>query len=302
MKAYIFPGQGNQFPGMGNDLYENSKIAKEYFERANNMLGFSITDIMFEGTFEALRHTKVTQPAIFLHSYILSKILGSNFNPAMVAGHSTGEITALAVAGVLNFESALWLLSKRGIAMQEACELQPTMMSVVIGLEKEIVETVCKQIKGIVVPANYNAPKQVVISGDIKAVLEAGRILKPGATSIVPLQVDGAFHSPYMSKAINGFKGALNDIGFRNPRIPIYLNATGTASMDILEIKENLIAQLISPVLWENCIRKMISDGATQFIELGPGNFLTGLMRKIDRNIKTISISRYEHCNLSIGF
>ncbi len=291
MHAYIFPGQGTQFPGMGKELFEKSKLAQEYFKKGNDILGFSITDIMFEGSAEDLKQTEVTQPAIFLHSFILTKTLGNDFKPDMVAGHSLGEITALAAIGVLDFESALKLISKRASAMQKVCEAGNTSMAVVVGLYDIIVENVCNQIEGVVVPANYNTLNQVVISGDIKAVKKVCEKLRPGATSIVNLPVSGAFHSPFMKPVIEEFTLAIKGTKFKNPIYPIYQNVTARPSGNIEIIKKNLINQLTHPVMWRHTILHMIEDGATEFIEIGPGNFLSGLVRKINKNIKTNGIS-----------
>ena len=291
MHAYIFPGQGTQFPGMGKELFEKSKLAQEYFKRGNEILGFSITDIMFEGSAEDLKQTEVTQPAIFLHSFILAKTLGNDFKPDMVAGHSLGEISALAAIGILDFESALKLISKRSSAMQKVCEIENTGMAVVVGLYDVIVENVCNQIDGVVVPANYNAPKQVVISGDLKAVKEACKKLRPGATAVVNLPVSGAFHSPFMKPVIEEFRLAIKGTKFKNQICPIYQNVTARHSGNIELIKKNLINQLTHPVRWRHTILNMIEDGATEFTEIGPGNFLNGLMRKINKNIKTYGIS-----------
>lgn len=291
MHAYIFPGQGTQFPGMGKELFEKSKLAQEYFKRGNDILGFSITDIMFEGSAEDLKKTEITQPAIFLHSFILAKTLGNDFKPDMVAGHSLGEISALAAIGVLDFESALKLISKRASAMQKVCEVGNTGMAVVVGLYDVIVENVCNQIDGVVVPANYNTIKQVVISGDIKAVKEVCKKLKPGATAVINLPVSGAFHSPFMKPVIEEFTLAIKGTKFKNPIYPIYQNVTARPGGNIEIIKKNLINQLTHPVMWRHTILHMIEDGATEFTEIGPGNFLSGLVRRINKNIKTNGIS-----------
>ena len=289
MHAYIFPGQGTQFPGMGKELFEQSKLAQEYFKRGNDILGFSISDIMFEGSAEDLKQTEITQPAIFLHSYILAKTLGNGFKPDMIAGHSLGEITALAAGGVLDFESALKLISKRASAMQKVCEVENTGMAIVAGLYDVIVENVCNQVQGVVVPANYNTLKQVVISGDIKAVKEVCEKLRPGATAVINLPVNGAFHSPFMKPVIEEFRLAIEGTKFKNPIYPIYQNVTARPSGNVDLIKKNLINQLTQPVMWRHTILHMIEDGANEFTEIGPGKFLTGLVRKIDKKIKTNS-------------
>lgn len=286
MKAYIFPGQGAQFTGMGLDLYENSTLAKELFEKANTILGFSITDIMFEGTAEQLKETKVTQPAIFLHSVILAKVLGESFQPEMVAGHSLGEISALVANGVLTFEDGLTLVSKRALAMQKACEIAPSTMAAVIGLEDTLVEEVCAEIDGVVVAANYNCPGQLVISGEVKAVEKACEILKEkGAKMAIILPVGGAFHSPMMEPAREELAAAIEATAFSKPTCPVYQNVTASAVINPDEIKKNLMAQLTAPVRWTQSIQSMIADGGTEFIEVGPGKVLQGLMRKINRSI-----------------
>jgi [acyl-carrier-protein] S-malonyltransferase len=286
MKAYIFPGQGAQFTGMGLDLYEKFPLAQELFEKANGILGFHITDIMFEGTAEQLKETKVTQPAIFLHSVILAKVLGESFKPEMVAGHSLGEISALVACGVLSFEDGLQLVSKRALAMQKACEAQESTMAAIIGLDDEIVEQVCTEIDGVVVAANYNCPGQLVISGDVVAIEKACEILKEkGAKMAVVLQVGGAFHSPLMEPAREELAAAIDAIQFNEPTCPVYQNVAAMAITDAATIKGNLIAQLTAPVKWNQSITKMIADGATEFTEVGPGKILQGLMRKIDRSV-----------------
>ncbi len=292
MHAYIFPGQGAQFQGMGFDLFKKSELAQEYFNTANNILGFSITDIMFEGTVEDLKQTKVTQPAIFLHSVVLTKTLGTDFNPEMVAGHSLGEFSALVSNGVLDFESALKLVSQRALAMQKACELEPSTMAAVLGLEDKIVEEVCNQVGGIVVAANYNCPGQLVISGEINAIDHACEILKEsGARRALVLPVGGAFHSPLMEPAREELAAAIENTIFNKPTCPIYQNVTAKAVNNPTEIKENLIAQLTAPVRWSQTIKQMIADGGTEFTEIGPGKVLQGLMRKIDRNVIANGIS-----------
>lgn len=290
MKAYIFPGQGAQFSGMGKDLYEQSSLAKELFDKANDILGFSITDIMFTGTAEDLKQTKVTQPAIFLHSVILSKVLGDSFKPDMVAGHSLGEFSALVANKVLDFEDGLRLVSKRAIAMQHACELEESTMAAVLGLEDELVEAICADTKGIVVAANYNCPGQLVISGELLAVEKACEELKErGARRAMILPVGGAFHSPLMEPAREELAAAIEETTFSNPICPIYQNVTTFGVTDPTEIKKNLIFQLTAPVKWTQSIQNMIKDGATEFIEVGPGKVLQGLVKKIDRNSEVSS-------------
>ncbi len=290
MNAYIFPGQGAQFSGMGLDLYENSSLAQELFEKANTLLGFPITDIMFEGSKDDLKETKVTQPAIFLHSVILAKTLGDQFKPDMVAGHSLGEFSALVAAGALSFEDGLTLVSKRAQAMQQACELQPSTMAAVLGLDDAIVETVCKTIEGIVVPANYNCPGQLVISGDIDAINKACDALKEaGARRALILPVGGAFHSPLMEPAREELAAAIENTTFSIPNCPIYQNVTATAITNENEIKTNLIEQLTAPVRWTQSVQQMIADGASHFTEVGPGKVLQGLVKKIHRDAETDS-------------
>ncbi len=292
MHAYIFPGQGAQFSGMGLDLFEQSPLAQEYFNKANKILDFSITDIMFEGTAEDLKQTKVTQPAIFLHSVILAKTLGNDFKPKMVAGHSLGEFSALVANGALDFEPALKLVSQRALAMQKACEIKPSTMAAIVGLEDKIVEEVCNQVGGIVVPANYNCPGQLVISGEIKAIDHACEILKEsGARMALVLPVGGAFHSPLMEPAREELAAAIEATTFNEPTCPIYQNVTAKSVSTAKEIKENLIAQLTAPVRWTQTIQQMITDGATEFTEVGPGKVLQGLMRKIDRKVNTNGVS-----------
>jgi [acyl-carrier-protein] S-malonyltransferase len=283
MKAFIFPGQGAQFSGMGKDLYEGFPMAQELFEQANAILGFSITDIMFEGTAEELRQTRVTQPAIFLHSVILGRVLGKSFAPDMVAGHSLGEFSALVSNRTLSFEDGLQLVSQRAEAMQKACEAQPGTMAAVLGLEDTIVESVCSQIPGVVVPANYNCPGQLVISGEIEAINQACEKLKEaGARRALVLPVGGAFHSPLMQPAREELADAIEKTTFSKPICPVYQNVTTTAVTDTEEIKKNLIAQLTAPVKWTQSVRQMIADGAMEFIEVGPGKVLQGLVRKVD--------------------
>ena len=286
MKAYIFPGQGAQFTGMGLDLYEKSPLAQEYFEKANKILGFSITDIMFEGTAEQLKETKVTQPAIFLHSVILAKVLGDAFQPEMVAGHSLGELSALVANGVLSFEDGLKLVSQRALAMQKACEIAPSTMAAVLGLDDNVVEETCAEIDGVVVAANYNCPGQLVISGEVEAVEKACEVLtEKGARRALLLPVGGAFHSPMMEPAREELAAAIEATQFSKPTCAVYQNVVAKAVTNPDEIKENLIAQLTAPVKWTQCVQAMIADGGTEFIEVGPGKVLQGLMRKIDRSV-----------------
>ena len=292
MKAYIFPGKGAQFTGMGLDLYENSPMAKELFETANEILGFCITDIMFEGTAEQLKQTNVTQPAIFLHSVILAKVLGDSFQPEMVAGHSLGEISALVAADVLSFEDGLRLVSKRASAMQKACEIMPSTMAAVLGLEDQIVEQICETVDGVVVAANYNCPGQLVISGEVSAIEKACELLtEKGARRALVLPVGGAFHSPMMEPAREELAAAIKETHFNEPTCPVYQNVPATAVTTATEIKENLMKQLTAPVKWTQSIQSMITDGGTQFIEVGPGKVLQGLMRKIDRSVETTGAS-----------
>ena len=284
MKAYVFPGQGAQFSGMGLELYNQSVIAKELFDSANSILGFEITETMFNGSAEDLKQTKVTQPAIFLHSVILAKMLGDNFKPEMVAGHSLGEFSALVSTGIISFEDGLKLVSKRATAMQKACDIQKSTMAAVLGLEDSIVEKVCDSIEGVVVAANYNCPGQLVISGEINAINEACEKLKEnGARRALVLPVGGAFHSPLMNPAKEELEKAINNTIFHKPSCPIYQNVTASAVMDENEIKNNLISQLTSPVRWTHTIQQMIDDGASEFIEVGPGKVLQGLVKKINR-------------------
>jgi [acyl-carrier-protein] S-malonyltransferase len=290
MNAYIFPGQGAQFSGMGLDLYENSPLAQELFEQANDILGFNITDTMFEGSAEDLKETKVTQPAIFLHSVILAKTLGDTFIPGMVAGHSLGEFSALVANGTLNFEDGLKLVSQRAIAMQKACELQPSTMAAVLGLDDAIVEKICATTEGIVVAANYNCPGQLVISGEIEAINKACETLKEeGARRALVLPVGGAFHSPLMEPAREQLAAAIENTTFSKPNCPIYQNVTANAVIDESSIKVNLISQLTAPVRWSQSVQQMIADGATLFTEVGPGKVLQGLVKKINRASETAS-------------
>ena len=290
MKAYVFPGQGAQFSGMGKDLYEASEEAKALFEQANEILGFRITDIMFEGEAEELKQTKVTQPAIFLHSTILAKLLGESFKPEMVAGHSLGEISALTATGVLAFEDGLKLVSKRAIAMQAACEAEPSTMAAILGLENHVVEDICAKVDGIVVAANYNCPGQLVISGTIDAVNDACEQLKEaGARRALVLPVGGAFHSPLMEPARAELAKAIEATTFNTPTCPVYQNVTASAITNPDEIKENLVAQLTAPVRWTQTMQQMIADGVLSFTEVGPGKVLQGLVKKVDRKIPTES-------------
>ena len=284
MNAYIFPGQGAQFLGMGLDLYENSPLAQGLFEQANDILGFNITDIMFEGADEDFKKTKIAQPAIFLHSVILAKTLGESFKPDMVAGHSLGEFSALVANGTLNFEDGLKLVSLRANAMQEACDSNPGTMAAVLGLDDDIVEKICATTEGIVVAANYNCPGQLVISGELEAINKACEALKTeGARRALVLRVGGAFHSPLMEPARTATAAAIESTTFNKPNCPIYQNVTGTAILDESAIKANLIAQLTAPVLWTQSVQQMITDGATLFTEVGPGKVLQGLVKKINR-------------------
>lgn len=290
MNAYIFPGQGAQFTGMGLDLYENSPLAQELFEKANQILGFPITDIMFEGSAEDLKETKVTQPAIFLHSVILAKTLGESFKPDMVAGHSLGEFSALVAAGALTFEDGLRLVSQRALAMQKACEIQPSTMAAVLGLDDDVVEKICATIDGVVVAANYNCPGQLVISGEVEAVNAACEALKAeGARRALVLPVGGAFHSPMMEPAREELAAAIENTMFSKPNCPIYQNVTASAITDENEIKANLISQLTAPVRWTQSVKQMIADGATHFTEVGPGKVLQGLVKKINSEAETSS-------------
>lgn len=282
-KAYIFPGQGAQFVGMGKDLYDQHEIARDMFAKADEILGFSISNEMFNGTDESLRQTKITQPAIFLHSVIAAKCLGDDFRPDMVAGHSLGEFSALVTNGTLSFEDGLRLVSQRAMAMQEACEMKPSTMAAVLGLDDQKVEEICAGISsGIVVPANYNCPGQLVISGDVEAINEACEQLKAaGAKRALVLQVGGAFHSPLMKPAEDKLAKAIENTHFNQPSCPVYQNVSAKAETDPQVIKANLLKQLTAPVKWTQCVQSMVSDGATKFTELGPGKVLQGLVKKI---------------------
>lgn len=285
MKAYVFPGQGAQFSGMGKDLVEKSNLAKELFAKANDVLGFDIQKIMFEGTEEELKQTKVTQPAVFLHSTILAACLGESFRPDMVAGHSLGELSALVANKTLTFEDGLNLVYKRALAMQKACEMTPSTMAAILGLEDGVVESVCASIDGVVVAANYNCPGQLVISGAVPAVEEAcAKLTEAGAKRAMLLQVGGAFHSPLMEPARAELAEAIAATSFSNPTCPIYQNVVAKAVSDPTQIKENLIVQLTAPVKWTQTMNQMIADGATEVIEVGPGKVLQGLFKKVDRS------------------
>lgn len=289
MKAYIFPGQGAQFSGMGKDLYDSNPASKELFEQANDILGFRITDTMFSGEAEDLKQTKVTQPAIFLHSVILAKSLG-DFNPDMVAGHSLGEFSALVANGSLDFADALKLVSQRALAMQKACEIEPSTMAAVLGLEDAMVEDICAEVDGIVVAANYNCPGQLVISGSTAAIqIACEKMTEAGARRALILPVGGAFHSPLMKPAEEELAAAINSTNFKNPICPVYQNVSTTAVSDPETIKKNLISQLTAPVKWTQSLQNMIKDGASEFIEVGPGKVLQGLVKKIDRSIPAVS-------------
>lgn len=289
MKAYIFPGQGSQFPGMAKDLYDNNAKAKELLERANEILGFRITDIMFYGSEEDLKQTKVTQPAIFLHSTVLAATLG-DFTPDMVAGHSLGEFSALVANKTLSFEDALRLVYARAMAMQKACEAQPSTMAAILGLEDDVVERICSEINGVVVPANYNCPGQLVISGSFPAVEAACEKMKEaGAKRALILPVGGAFHSPLMEPAREELAAAIENTVFHNPICPVYQNVTASAVSDPLEIKKNLIAQLTGAVKWTQTATQMLADGATSFTEVGPGKVLQGLVKKVNKDVEAVS-------------
>ena len=289
-KAYVFPGQGAQFSGMGKDLYDASELAQELFHKANDVLGFSITDIMFNGTDEDLKQTKVTQPAIFIHSVILAKTLGEDFKPDMVAGHSLGEFSALVAAGSLSFEDGLKLVSQRANAMQKACEIKPSTMAAILGLEDQVVEDVCAAIDEVVVPANYNCPGQLVISGSIEGVdLACEKLLEAGAKRAIKLNVGGAFHSPLMQPAQEELKNAIQTTTFKEPICPIYQNIDAKATRNPDQIQENLIKQLTGAVRWTQTVQNMIADGSTSFTEVGPGKVLQGLVKKVDRKMEVAS-------------
>jgi [acyl-carrier-protein] S-malonyltransferase len=292
MKAYVFPGQGAQFIGMGKDLYNSSATAKELFDQANEHLGFSITDIMFSGTDQELKQTKVTQPAIFLHSVILAKTIGNAFKPDMVAGHSLGEFSALVANDSLGFADALKLVHARALAMQKACEAKPSTMAAILGLEDNVVENICSEIEGIVVAANYNCPGQLVISGEVDAINLACEFLtNAGARRALVLPVGGAFHSPLMEPAKFELEEAIKATTFNTPSCPVYQNVTASAVSNPAEIQKNLIAQLTAPVKWTQTMQQMIADGASEVIECGPGKVLQGLFKKIDRKFPTSSAS-----------
>ena len=290
MRAYIFPGQGSQFPGMGKNLFESSTLAKERFIQANEILGFDITKTMFGDDSEALKETRVTQPAIFLHSTILSEVMSNRFQPEMVSGHSLGEFSALVASGVLSFNDGLSLVKERAMAMQSACDQFPGTMAAILGLEDKVVESVCKDTTGEVIAANYNCPGQIVISGSRKAIDNACISLKEaGAKRALVLPVGGAFHSPLMEPAKERLASVIENTIFEQPKCAVYQNVCATGVIDANELKANLIAQLTAPVLWTQTIKKMISDGATHFTEVGPGKVLQGLIKKIDRSIETES-------------
>ena len=295
MKAFVFPGQGAQFVGMGKDLYDNNPLAKELFEKANDILGYRITDIMFEGTDEELKQTKVTQPAVFLHSVISALCMGDDFAPAMVAGHSLGEFSALVAAGALSFEDGLKLVYARAMAMQKACDMAPSTMAAIVGLPDDKIEEVCASISKeghVVVPANYNCPGQLVISGNIEAISEACEQLKAaGAKRALPLKVGGAFHSPLMQPAKDELQAAIEKTEFSAPKCPVYQNVDGKPHTEPAEIKQNLIAQLTSSVRWTSCVQNMIADGATDFTECGPGKALQGMIGRIDKTVTAHGIA-----------
>ena len=294
MKAFVFPGQGAQYPGMGKDLYDNSAEAKALFEKANQILGFDITKIMFDGSVDDLKETKVTQPAVFLHSVLLAKTI-KDFAPDMVAGHSLGEFSALVANGTLTFEDGLTLVSKRALAMQKACEIAPSTMAAIVGLADDVVEDVCSAIDDVVVPANYNCPGQLVISGSVAGIDKACEVLtEKGAKRAIKLVVGGAFHSPFMEPAREELAAAIEATAFSNPICPVYQNVNAAPVSDPSEIKENLISQLTLPVKWTQIVQNMIADGAISFTEVGPGKVLQGLVKKVDRKMETAGVNSYE--------
>jgi [acyl-carrier-protein] S-malonyltransferase len=294
MKAFVFPGQGAQFVGMGKDLYENSAEAKVMFDKANEILGFNITDLMFAGTDEDLKQTKVTQPAIFLHSVILAKVLGDKFQPDVVAGHSLGEFSALVAAGAMSFEDGLRLVAQRAMAMQKACELEPSTMAAILGLEDAVVEEVCAGIEGVV-PANYNCPGQLVISGSISGIdVACEKLTEKGAKRALKLSVSGAFHSPFMEPARAELAKAIEQTEIKAPMCPVYQNVTASPVTDPVEIKKNLVAQLTGAVKWTQTVNNMIANGVDSFTEVGPGAVLQGLVKKVDRKMVTAGVSTFE--------
>lgn len=297
MKAYVFPGQGSQFSGMGKDLYENDAQARQLFDEADSILGFKITDIMFAGSDEELRQTKVTQPAIFLHSVILAKVLGSKFTPDMVAGHSLGEFSALVSAGAMSFADGVRLVSQRAMAMQKACEAAPSTMAAIVGLDDAVVEEVCAEVEGVV-PANYNCPGQLVISGSVEGIDKACAILtEKGAKRAIKLAVSGGFHSPFMEPARAELAQAIEATAFKAPICPVYQNVTAAAETDPAVIKKNLVAQLTSSVRWTQTMQNMIAAGVDEFVEVGPGKVLQGLIRKTSRDVKSSGISTLADIN-----